>query len=198
MRMPTRSTSIATAAIVGEPSPTRASPTVPRPGARGRRGRAGAARSSAAARADGRAGARQWPTWPVGPASTSAGRRTSNGPSQSGRLYLLQSRPITSLAAVADPDGVLNIWDNSNIAESYNGVTTPLTFSFARRAYEEVYRQFCRILRVPEAKIIEHSANVFRHMLGLIRGRIYYNLLNWYRLLALLPGFRSTAASWNR
>jgi pyruvate,water dikinase len=26
-------------------------------------------------------------------------------------------------------------------------------------------------------------------MLGLVRGRIYYNLLNWYRVLALLPGF---------
>jgi pyruvate,water dikinase len=26
-------------------------------------------------------------------------------------------------------------------------------------------------------------------MLGLIRGRLYYNLLNWYRVLALLPGF---------
>jgi pyruvate,water dikinase len=107
---------------------------------------------------------------------------------ESGRLYLLQSRPITSLATLADPEGVLNIWDNSNIAESYNGVTTPLTFSFARRAYEEVYRQFCRMLRVPSSAI-ERSDEVFRHMLGLIRGRIYYNLLNWYRLLALLPGF---------
>jgi pyruvate,water dikinase len=104
------------------------------------------------------------------------------------RLYLLQSRPITTLAHTADPDGVLNIWDNSNIAESYNGVTTPLTFSFARRAYEEVYRQFCRILRVPEATLARHD-DIFRHMLGLIRGRVYYNLLNWYRLLALLPGF---------
>jgi pyruvate,water dikinase len=104
------------------------------------------------------------------------------------RLYLLQSRPITTLAGVADPDGVLNLWDNSNIAESYNGVTTPLTFSFARRAYEEVYRQFCRILRVPEATLARHD-DIFRHMLGLVRGRVYYNLLNWYRLLALLPGF---------
>ncbi len=107
---------------------------------------------------------------------------------EGGRLYLLQSRPITSLASLVDPDGILNIWDNSNIAESYNGVTTPLTFSFARRAYEEVYRQFCRILRVPSAAI-EESDEVFRHMLGLVHGRIYYNLLNWYRLLALLPGF---------
>ena len=109
---------------------------------------------------------------------------------EDGKLCLLQSRPITSLAAVADPDGTINVWDNSNIAESYNGITTPLTFSFARKVYEEVYRQFCRILRVPEAKI-EASANVFRHMLGLIRGRVYYNLLNWYRLIALLPGYQA-------
>src|SRR5512146_522777 len=38
-----------------------------------------------------------------------------------------------------------NSWDNSNIAESYGGITTPLTFSFARGAYEHVYRQFCRL-----------------------------------------------------
>ena len=109
---------------------------------------------------------------------------------EAGRLYLLQSRPITSLAKIADPDGVINVWDNSNIAESYNGITTPLTFSFARRVYEEVYRQFCRILSVPEEKIAA-SADVFRHMLGLIQGRVYYNLLNWYRLIALLPGFQT-------
>ncbi len=110
-----------------------------------------------------------------------------------GQLYLLQSRPITALAARPDPDGVLNLWDNSNIAESYNGITTPLTFSFASRAYEEVYRQFCRILGVPE-QVISASDDVFRHMLGLIRGTVYYNLLNWYRLLAMLPGFKANRA----
>lgn len=107
---------------------------------------------------------------------------------EDGALYLLQSRPITSLAALPDPDGGLNIWDNSNIAESYGGVTTPLTFSFVRHIYEEVYRQFCRIMAVPEAAIIANE-RIFPRMLGLVRGRVYYNLLNWYRLLALLPGF---------
>ena len=38
---------------------------------------------------------------------------------------------------------------------------------------------------------IAASADVFRHMLGLIQGRVYYNLLNWYRLIALLPGFQA-------
>ena len=107
---------------------------------------------------------------------------------EKGRLYLLQSRPITSLAALADPEGALNLWDNSNIAESYSGVTTPLTFSFARSIYEGVYRQFCRIMRVPESVIVANN-RVFSRMLGLIRGRVYYNLLSWYRVLAMLPGF---------
>lgn len=103
-------------------------------------------------------------------------------------LFLLQSRPITTLRDLPDPEGALNLWDNSNITESYNGVTTPLTFSFARYIYEGVYRQFCVILRVPKAKIASNE-RTFSRMLGLIRGRVYYNLLNWYRVLALLPGF---------
>ena len=105
-----------------------------------------------------------------------------------GELLLLQSRPITSLLRLADPDGGLQLWDNANIAESYSGITTPLTFSFARLAYEGVYRQFCLLLRVPRAVVDDH-ADTFANMLGLIRGRVYYNLLNWYRMLSLLPGF---------
>ncbi|MEN8131759.1 MAG: PEP/pyruvate-binding domain-containing protein [Pseudomonadota bacterium] len=107
---------------------------------------------------------------------------------EQGELYLLQSRPITALNGLPDPTGERNLWDNSNIAESYGGITTPLTFSFASRAYESVYREFCRILRVPESAIQDNDTT-FRRMLGLIRGRVYYNLLSWYRVLALLPGF---------
>jgi phosphohistidine swiveling domain-containing protein len=107
---------------------------------------------------------------------------------EKGVLYLLQSRPITSLGRVADPDGKVNIWDNSNIAESYGGVTTPLTYSFARSIYEEVYRQFCKIMGVPRY-IIEANNETYRGLLGLMNGRMYYNLINWYRLLACFPGF---------
>jgi rifampicin phosphotransferase len=105
-----------------------------------------------------------------------------------GKLWLLQSRPITSLAGLADPDGELNLWDNANIAESYSGVTTPLTFSFARGIYEQVYREFARLMGVSK-KRIEDNRDLFPRMLGLVEGRIYYNLISWYRLLALLPGF---------
>ncbi len=105
------------------------------------------------------------------------------------QLYLLQSRPVTSLVNMPDPDGAIGIWDNSNIVESYGGVTTPLTFSFARYAYENVYRELMRLLGVPKKARLEQE-NTYKHMLGLIDGRVYYNLLSWYKLLSVLPGYK--------
>jgi pyruvate,water dikinase len=107
---------------------------------------------------------------------------------ENGRLSLLQSRPITSLRTLPDPDGALALWDNSNIVESYGGVTTPLTYSFARHAYEQVYRRFLLLLGVTP-HVVEANADSLRRMIGLIRGRVYYNLVSWYRALALLPGY---------
>lgn len=106
-----------------------------------------------------------------------------------GRLWLLQSRPITSLAGLSDPDGELAIWDSSNIAESYGGLTTPMTFSFIRRCYEHAYRELGRLGGLAEREIRAHD-DAYRRMLGFVRSRVYYNLVSWYRLLALVPGFR--------
>jgi pyruvate,water dikinase len=107
---------------------------------------------------------------------------------ENGRLFVLQTRPITTLSDRPDPDAARMIWDNSNITESYSGTTTPLTFSFVRASYEAVYRTFCRTLKVADDDIAAKE-QTFQQLLGLIRGRVYYNLLNWYRVLALLPGF---------
>ncbi|MDR1321217.1 MAG: hypothetical protein LBK56_07305 [Gracilibacteraceae bacterium] len=112
---------------------------------------------------------------------------------EEGRLFLLQSRPITSLRLYTGREGIVNIWDNSNIAESYNGVTTPLTFSFIRMAYEHVYREMCRVLGVSE-RVIAAGDFIFSHMLGLHDGQVYYNLLSWYKLVAILPGYKTNAA----
>jgi rifampicin phosphotransferase len=112
-----------------------------------------------------------------------------------GPLYILQARPITTLAPMIE--GERRVWDNSNIVESYSGITSPLTFSFARSVYEDVYRQFCAVVGVPDALVDRHR-HVFANMLGLVRGRVYYNLLNWYRTLALLPGYAVNRAFMER
>jgi len=111
---------------------------------------------------------------------------------EDGKLYLLQSRPITSLRKFTARSDYINIWDNSNIAESYNGVTTPLTVRFIRLAYEHVYREMARALNVKEQKI-EENDYIFKHMLGLHDGQVYYNMLSWYKLVAILPGYKQNA-----
>lgn len=104
-----------------------------------------------------------------------------------GRLWILQSRPITSLDK--DLSGYPNLWDNSNIIESYGGLTSPLSFSFALRNYKAVYIQFCEVLGL-SSDIIKDMDYYLGNMLGSLNGRIYYNLFNWYKLVGILPGFK--------
>ncbi|WP_127716969.1 phosphoenolpyruvate synthase [Halobacteriovorax sp. HLS] len=104
-----------------------------------------------------------------------------------GQLYILQARPVTT--PILNGEGTLYIWDNSNIVESYGGLTAPLTTDFARHVYHHVYVQFCEILMVSPKRIKEMDY-FLRNMLGSFYGRIYYNILNWYKLTSILPGFK--------
>jgi rifampicin phosphotransferase len=104
-------------------------------------------------------------------------------------LHILQARPITTpLQPPPAADRTLHVFDNSNIVESYPGVVSPLTYSLAVFVYARVYRAFVRLLGVSDA-VVAQQAGLFENMLGRIDGRVYYNLGNWYRALALLPGF---------
>jgi pyruvate,water dikinase len=94
-------------------------------------------------------------------------------------LFILQARPITTIVPTEQ-----TLWDNSNITESYSGVTTPLTFSVIRSAYAQVYGQFMALMGVKHI-----DENVLRNLLGFYKGQVYYQLLNWYAALALLPAF---------
>jgi len=108
------------------------------------------------------------------------------------KLYLLQSRPITNLNKIPDINSEYIVWDNSNIIESYPGITSPLTFSFIIKMYEAVYVQFAQLMGVSK-KDTDENAAVFANMLGILNGRVYYNLLSWYKALAMLPGYSINA-----
>lgn len=106
----------------------------------------------------------------------------------SGTLFILQSRPITTIDEDGPAAGNRILWDNSNIVESFSGPTTPMTFSVIRRAYAIVYRCFAEVMGIDERVVRAHQP-VFENMLGLFRGQVYYNLLNWYALVKLFPGY---------
>lgn len=105
-----------------------------------------------------------------------------------GRPFLLQARPVTTVEELGPAAGNRLIWDNSNIIESYSGVTSPMTFSFIRQAYSIVYHCFAEVMGI-DARTVKANREVFGNMLGLFRGQVYYNLFNWYRLVRLFPGF---------
>ena len=111
---------------------------------------------------------------------------------EKGKLYILQSRPITTLKKANEKTANTIIWDNSNIVESYPEITLPLTFSFIRKAYSDVYKRFSEITGVPP-KVVESYQVVYDNMLGLLKGRVYYNLINWYKLLMLFPNSRNNS-----
>ncbi|HEX6904390.1 MAG TPA: phosphoenolpyruvate synthase [Thermoanaerobaculia bacterium] len=107
---------------------------------------------------------------------------------EAGKPFLLQARPVTTVEELGPAAGNRRIWDNSNIIESYSGVTSPMTFSFIRRAYTIVYHVFAEVMGI-DARTVKANREVFENMLGLFRGQVYYNLFNWYRLVRLFPGF---------
>ena len=65
-----------------------------------------------------------------------------------GKIFLLQARPVTTVEELGPAAGNRLLWDNSNIIESYSGVTSPMTFSFIRRAYSIVYHCFAEVMGI--------------------------------------------------
>ncbi len=102
-------------------------------------------------------------------------------------IYLLQARPIATYAHI-DKNLPRTILDNSNIIESYSGVTTPLTFSFAAEVYSKIYHQTLHNFGIAQSAI-DQIDDALNHMLYFYQNKIYYNLGNWYKMTALYPGY---------
>ncbi len=111
---------------------------------------------------------------------------------QQGTLYLLQSRPITTLPAA---DAHVSVFDNANIVESHPGLTLPLTFSFVRRGYEKTFREAQRCFGVSE-EVLRQNRDLHENLVAMIDGRMYYNLRNWYRIYEIMPGFAWALPAW--
>jgi len=93
---------------------------------------------------------------------------------QFGGILFLQSRDITTIQ-LED----LKILDNSNIVESYPGISLPLTFSFARNAYQWTITSAARHFKMP-ARQLKECKDIFPELIAHVKGRIYYNLHHWY------------------
>ncbi len=105
-------------------------------------------------------------------------------------LVILQSRPITTIDLQN-----LKIIDNTNIVESYPGITLPLTFSFARNGYQQVFTGAAKLFKLHDSQIVaieDELSNMITH----VHGRIYYNLHNWYKLMQMVVASQNALQAW--
>ena len=105
-------------------------------------------------------------------------------------VYILQARPITTLR-----NEVPIILDNSNIGESYPGISLPLTQSFVREIYHEIF--FNLVARITKSKLIAKGMDrQLQDMVDIANWRVYYRISNWYAVLKLLPFSKKIIPMW--
>lgn len=109
--------------------------------------------------------------------------------------YLVQIRPITK--SVSDSLFGSIVFDSTNLGENYPGLTAPLTYSFVRSAYSDVYQNYLKILKTKDSTITQNKYAT-SNLITYVEGRMYYNLENWYRLLKILPFYSFVKTAFDR
>jgi pyruvate,water dikinase len=87
------------------------------------------------------------------------------------------------------------VLDNSNIVESYPGLTLPLSYSFIQIAYSGVFKGIIGA-NLRDDETLDKYAYVFRNMIDIYNGRVYYNINNWYSILDFLPFSKRITPIW--
>ena len=110
---------------------------------------------------------------------------------ENGKIYILQVRPITTFKDMKE----MIVLDNSNIVESYPGISLPLTQDFVKEIYYKVFRSL--VLRLTgDFVLIEKMDGHLRNMTDIANARVYYRISNWYNVLGLLPFSKKIISIW--
>lgn len=107
-----------------------------------------------------------------------------------GRLWLLQSRPITARAA--GPRSV--VWSNANVNENFPEPLSPLLYSIAAAGYTSYFTGLGRAFGVSARRLGRLEPHL-RTIIGVQAGRMYYNLSSVHAVLRGMP-FGAQLARW--
>ncbi len=121
-----------------------------------------------------------------------------------GKLYCVQSRPITTAAPTADArrkrveqspsDASRVVWSNANVSENFPEPITPLLYSIASAGYYHYFRNLGRAFGISPRRILAMEYPL-RNIIGTHSARMYYNLTNIYTVLRAAP-FGELLAEW--
>lgn len=109
---------------------------------------------------------------------------------RSGRLWILQSRPITT----ARPK---TLWSNANVNENFPDPISPLLYSIASSGYTHYFQNLGRAFGVSRQRL-EAMRRPLDGIIGVHGGRMYYNLTNIHAVLRMAPGGRLLTRAFNQ
>lgn len=113
------------------------------------------------------------------------------GQEEPDNLIILQTRPITKKF----PN--LHYFVDTNLAESYPGLSSPLTGSIIPRLYNVVFLQAFDLLGT-SPKRINLMKKHYKKLVEYHGGHLYYNLKSYYAVLYSLPGGEKNVENWHR
>ncbi len=115
---------------------------------------------------------------------------------RSGKLFLVQSRPITvgtSPQVSSTPqtsDALANAqmvhWSNANVNENFPEPISPFLYSIASAGYYNYFRNLALAFGFDRQRVADLEFE-FQNVIGVHGGRMYYNLSNIHRLLGAAP-----------
>ena len=110
---------------------------------------------------------------------------------QGGRLFVVQSRPITAAVSIP-PAGATKesarpvAWSNANVNENFPRPISPLLYSIASAGYTHYFRNLAVACGVAPDRI-DAMEPAFRQIIGAHGARMYYNLTSIHSVLRLAP-----------
>lgn len=107
------------------------------------------------------------------------------------QLYLLQVRPITQTF----PN--LKFYTDTNLAESYPGVTSPFTASFVKVGYRNVFAESAVLLGASSERLRRLMPH-YESLIADVNHHLYYDLEHYYAVLSALPGGEHNIENWHR
>ena len=113
-----------------------------------------------------------------------------------GRLWIVQSRPITAGAKAGRPGNSKVQWSNANVNENFPQPISPLLYSVARLGYYHYFRNLGRAFGVSRDRLALMEP-ALRQIIGVHGARMYYNLTSIHSVLRSVPFGGALAGSFN-
>ena len=114
-----------------------------------------------------------------------------------GRLWVLQTRPITATRGAAPATGGSVLWSNANVNENFPEPISPLLYSFAAPGYYHYFRNLGLAFGISRRRLAAMEP-ALEAIIGVHGGRMYYNLTSIHAVLRMAPCGDHLAQAFNR